>query len=96
MGQNLPPHGASDMQTPLCPVHTGPCKGRARNTVWQAHAQPRPDLARNRMKAAAFFAQMTARRPDMIAAEIPRRGHVPFLDEPAALDALARWLRMLG
>ena len=42
------------------------------------------------------FAQMTARRPDMIAAEIPGRGHVPFLDEPAALDALARWLRMLG
>lgn len=34
---------------------------------------------------------MQARRPDMIVAEVPDRGHVPFLDEPEALtvfDAL--------
>lgn len=33
-------------------------------------------------------AKMAARRPDMIVAEIPDRGHVPFLDEPEALAAL--------
>lgn len=36
-------------------------------------------------------ARMVALRPDLIAAEVPGRGHVPFLDEPeslAALDAL--------
>ena len=41
------------------------------------------------------FAEMQRRRPDMIAAEIPGRGHIPYLDEPEALDALRRWLRML-
>ena len=41
------------------------------------------------------FAQMKARRPDMIAAEVPGRGHVPFLDEPASVGALTRWLKML-
>jgi pimeloyl-ACP methyl ester carboxylesterase len=33
-------------------------------------------------------AEMRARRPDMIVAEVPDRGHVPFLDEPESLDAL--------
>lgn len=41
------------------------------------------------------FAEMQRRRPDMIAAEVPGRGHIPFLDEPESLDALRRWLRML-
>lgn len=41
------------------------------------------------------FAEMKRRRPDMIAAEIPGRGHIPFLDEPESLDALRRWLRMM-
>ena len=41
------------------------------------------------------FAEMTRRRPDMIAAEVPDRGHVPYLDEPAALDALNRWLELM-
>ncbi|MCT4372964.1 alpha/beta hydrolase [Yangia mangrovi] len=45
---------------------------------------------------AKTFAEMQRRRPDMIAAEIPGRGHVPFLDEPESLDALRRWLKMLG
>ena len=39
----------------------------------------------------ATFAEMQARRPDMIAAEVPDRGHIPFLDEPEALDAIAAW-----
>jgi pimeloyl-ACP methyl ester carboxylesterase len=33
-------------------------------------------------------AAMQARRPDLIVAEVPDRGHVPFLDEPEALAAL--------
>ncbi|TDL81770.1 alpha/beta hydrolase [Palleronia sediminis] len=41
------------------------------------------------------FAAMRARRPDMIAAEIPDRGHVPFLDEPESLDAIRAWLAAL-
>lgn len=42
------------------------------------------------------FVAMQARRPDMIAVEVPRRGHVPFLDEPesiAALEALIAKVR---
>ncbi|WP_108484997.1 alpha/beta fold hydrolase [Oceaniglobus ichthyenteri] len=36
-------------------------------------------------------AEMRARRPDMIFAEVPDRGHIPFLDEPEARSALAQW-----
>jgi len=36
-------------------------------------------------------AEMQRRRPDMIFADVPDRGHVPFLDEPVALDALMQW-----
>lgn len=36
-------------------------------------------------------AEMQRRRPDMIFADVPDRGHVPFLDETAALDALMQW-----
>ena len=36
-------------------------------------------------------AAMQERRPDMIYAEVPDRGHVPFLDEPEALRAIAQW-----
>lgn len=41
------------------------------------------------------FAEMQVRRPDMIAAEVPDRGHVPFLDEPVSLDAILRWRSLL-
>lgn len=37
---------------------------------------------------------MQARRPDLIRAELPGRGHVPFLDEPEALVAIRRWLAL--
>ncbi len=37
--------------------------------------------------------EMARRRPDMILARVPGRGHVPFLDEPEALSALHDWLR---
>jgi pimeloyl-ACP methyl ester carboxylesterase len=39
--------------------------------------------------------EMARRRPDMIRAEVPGRGHVPFLDEPQALDALHKWVEQL-
>lgn len=35
--------------------------------------------------------EMARRRPDMIFANVPDRGHVPFLDEPEALEALHKW-----
>lgn len=39
--------------------------------------------------------EMARRRPDMIRAEVAGRGHVPFLDEPEARAAIARWLEAL-
>ena len=39
--------------------------------------------------------KMQERRPDMIYANVPDRGHVPFLDEPASLDALRTWMDAL-
>lgn len=39
------------------------------------------------------FAKMQKRNPDMITAIVPDRGHVPFLDEPEALDAIRALLR---
>lgn len=45
----------------------------------------------------AQTAQAMARRlPALIHAEVPGRGHIPFLDEPEALAAIARWLEALG
>lgn len=43
----------------------------------------------------ATVAEMARRRPDMIFAEVPDRGHVPFLDEPEALAALRLWLEAI-
>lgn len=39
--------------------------------------------------------EMQRRRPDMIRAEVRKRGHVPFLDEPEALEAITKWLDTL-
>ncbi|MCA3445109.1 MAG: alpha/beta fold hydrolase [Rhodobacter sp.] len=36
--------------------------------------------------------EMCRRRPDMLFAEIPLRGHIPFLDEPEALAVVTGWL----
>lgn len=41
------------------------------------------------------LAEMVRRRPDMIVAEVPGRGHVPFLDEPESLEALNEWTMLL-
>ena len=39
---------------------------------------------------------MRHRRPDMVFAEVPDRGHVPWLDEAQALTAIRAWLGDLG
>lgn len=39
--------------------------------------------------------EMSRRRPDMIRKDIANRAHVPFLDEPEALDVITRWLDAL-
>ena len=40
--------------------------------------------------------EMQKRRPDMIYANVPDRGHVPFLDEADALDAVQTWIKMIN
>lgn len=44
--------------------------------------------ANSDLLSAETVARMRARRPDLIVAEVPDRGHVPFLDEPESLAAL--------
>lgn len=39
--------------------------------------------------------EMKRRRPDMIFADVPGRGHVPFLDEPESVAALRAWVTRL-
>jgi pimeloyl-ACP methyl ester carboxylesterase len=41
------------------------------------------------------LAQMQSRRPDMITATVPDRGHIPFLDEPEAITALHKWIEAM-
>ena len=40
-------------------------------------------------------AEMRRRRPDMIFADVPDRGHIPFLDEPEAVEVLRKFVRSL-
>jgi hypothetical protein len=40
--------------------------------------------------------KMRARRRDLIVAEVPDRGHVPFLDEPEAQAALSSLMARVG
>jgi pimeloyl-ACP methyl ester carboxylesterase len=42
--------------------------------------------------SAGTAAEMRRRRPDLLFAEIPGRGHIPFLDEPEALALLGAWI----
>lgn len=46
--------------------------------------------------APATVARMAAAKPDLIAVEIPDRGHAPLLDEPEALAAIDALLARLG
>ena len=38
---------------------------------------------------------MSLRRPDMLRADVPGRGHIPFLDEPESLEVIHGWLKEL-
>ncbi|MCB1311191.1 MAG: alpha/beta hydrolase [Sedimentitalea sp.] len=44
----------------------------------------------------ATLAEMQARHPGLIAAEVPDRGHVPFLDEPQSLAVIRQVLGAAG
>ncbi len=48
--------------------------------------------AESQLLSAATAEEMQRRRPDMVFAEVPGRGHVPFLDEPEARQAVHEWL----
>lgn len=50
--------------------------------------------AESPLLSAATVAEMVRLRPDMVVAEVPGRGHVPFLDEPESLRAISTWLGM--
>lgn len=52
--------------------------------------------ANSSLLSAATFDEMCRRRPDAVAAVVPDRGHVPFLDEPAAVAALTEWKGQLA
>ena len=51
--------------------------------------------ANSDLLSAETVADMQSRRPDLIYAEVPDRGHVPFLDEPKAVEALRIWMDAL-
>lgn len=51
--------------------------------------------ANSDLLSADTVAQMQARRPDMACAEVPGRAHIPFLDEPEALDLIRSFLKGL-
>lgn len=51
--------------------------------------------ANSNLLSAATTDAMQVRRPDMIRAEVPDRGHVPFLDEPEAVAAIRAWMDQL-
>jgi len=48
--------------------------------------------ANSDLLSAETAAEMQKRRPDMIFAEVPDRGHIPFLDEAEALAAIHTWV----
>ena len=88
-----------------------PYDPRLRDAVIATGAQPMPDLwpsfealpaplaairgANSDLLSAETFAEMRERRPEMIAAEVPGRGHVPFLDEPESLEVIREWISRL-
>ncbi len=51
--------------------------------------------ANSDLLAAETAASMRARRPDMAFAEVPDRAHIPFLDEPEAVELIRSFLKGL-
>lgn len=52
--------------------------------------------ANSDLLSAATVAEMARRHPGLITAEVPDRGHVPFLDEPEALAAFEALMAEVG
>ncbi len=50
--------------------------------------------AESNLVSAQTAAEMARLRPDMLLAEVPGRGHVPFLDEPESCAVIHEWLGM--
>lgn len=46
--------------------------------------------------SAQTLQDMLSRRPDMIAATVPDRGHVPFLDEDISVSTLRDWIAQIA
>lgn len=51
--------------------------------------------ANSDLLAADIAAEMRRRRPDMFYANVPDRGHVPFLDEAESLDVIHKFLEAI-
>lgn len=52
--------------------------------------------ANSDLLSARNAARMVAAHPGMVFAEVPGRGHIPFLDEPEAVAAIRAWLIACG
>jgi len=52
--------------------------------------------ANSDLLSAETAAGMRRRRPDLVFAEVPDRGHVPFLDEPESVAAIAAYLERVA
>jgi pimeloyl-ACP methyl ester carboxylesterase len=52
--------------------------------------------ANSNLLTAQTAQMMQDRAPDMLFAQVPDRGHVPFLDEPESVEILTRWLEQLS
>jgi len=52
--------------------------------------------ANSDLLSAGTATEMRRRRPDMLYAEVADRGHVPFLDEPEAVDVINDWVERLS
>lgn len=51
--------------------------------------------ANSDLLSGATVQAMQSRRPDLLVAEVPDRGHMPFLDEPPAVALIHRFLAVL-
>ena len=51
--------------------------------------------ANSNLLSTETLSEMQRRRPDMITATVPGRGHIPFLDEPEAIAALHSWIEAM-
>lgn len=63
--------------------------------LWQAAAGLPVALIRGAnsdLLSLATAERMRETRPDLIFADVPDRGHVPFLNEPPAVEALRAWI----